>query len=92
MQEAQDAEPSTEVVKALIERAARGAKVERVQSGREKDWVEALVERYGEDYRGMAWDRKLNPFQQSEGDIKRRVAKWRVQREKEAKRAAAVEV
>ncbi|KAF8423207.1 ribosome biogenesis protein Nop16, partial [Terfezia claveryi] len=70
-------EPTTEVVKALIERASRGVKVERNQSGREKQWIERLVERYGEDYRKMSWDRKLNPHQQSEGDIRKRVVKWR---------------
>jgi len=84
----QEGEPTTEVVKALIERASRGAKVERNQSEREKEWIERLVERYGEDYRKMSWDKKLNPYQQSEGDIRKRVVKWRQVKEKEAKRKA----
>ncbi|KAF8454745.1 ribosome biogenesis protein Nop16, partial [Terfezia claveryi] len=53
--------------------------------GREKQWIERLVERYGEDYRKMSWDRKLNPHQQSEGDIRKRVVKWRQMKEKGAK-------
>ncbi|RPB19490.1 putative nucleolar protein 16, partial [Terfezia boudieri ATCC MYA-4762] len=84
-QDGHSREPTTEVVKALIERASRGAKVERNQSEREKEWIERLVERYGEDYRKMSWDRKLNPHQQSEGDIRKRVVKWRQMKEKGAK-------
>ena len=49
----------------------------RQQSKREEEWIQRLVERYGEDYRGMVRDRKLNPYQQSEGDIKRRVKRWK---------------
>ncbi|KAF8473963.1 ribosome biogenesis protein Nop16 [Kalaharituber pfeilii] len=75
---------TTPVVKALIERAARGVKAERSQSEREKEWVERLVEKYGDDYKRMAWDRKLNPFQQSEGDIRKRVMKWKMKQEKGA--------
>jgi len=84
----QQEESTTEVVKELIERASRGVKVERSQSVREKEWIEKLVERYGEDYRKMSWDRKLNPYQQSEGDIRKRVVKWKQLKEKEARKAA----
>ena len=84
-QNGKEEEPTTEVVKALIERASRGVKVERNQSEREKEWVERLVERYGEDYRKMSWDKKLNPYQQSEGDIRKRVMKWKQTKEKEAR-------
>ena len=69
-----------------MERAARGQKVERNQSGRETEWVARLVEKYGSDYKKMTWDRKLNPFQQSEGDIKKRVLKYN---QKVAKQAGA---
>ena len=62
-----------------LERQARtgGKKVkERVQSEREKEWCERLVTRWGEDYHGMVRDRKLNPMQQTEAVIRRRIEKW----------------
>lgn len=49
----------------------------RQQSKGEEEWIQKLVEKYGEDYHGMIKDRKLNPYQQSEGDIKRRVKRWK---------------
>lgn len=67
---------STDIVKALEEQASFATKTERLQSEREKAWVETLVQKYGRDYSKMVWDRKLNPYQQTEGDIKRRIAKW----------------
>lgn len=74
--EDEDESRSTDIVKALEEQASFVAKIERSQSEREKEWVEILVQKYGHDYSKMVWDRKLNPYQQTEGDIKRRVAKW----------------
>ena len=49
----------------------------RMQSQREREWIERLVERWGDDWAGMVRDRKLNPQQQTEGDLKRRVGIWR---------------
>lgn len=81
------AEGTTPVVQQLMEQASMGIKVERHQSAREKEWVGRLVEKYGDDYRRMVWDKKLNPFQQSEGDIKKRVLKWK---ENKANKAVVV--
>lgn len=67
---------STDIVKALEEQASFAVATERSQSEREKEWVEALVQKYKRDYSKMVWDRKLNPYQQTEGDIKRRIVKW----------------
>lgn len=56
----------------------------RKQSRREVEWVETLVGRHGDDVGGMARDRKLNPMQQSEGDIGRRIQAWKKGRRKVA--------
>ena len=52
----------------------------RQQSKREEEWVVRLVEKYGDDTRAMARDIKLNPMQQSEGDLCRRLKKWKENR------------
>ena len=49
----------------------------RMQSQREREWIERLVERWGDDWGGMVRDRKLNPQQQSEGDLRKRVGIWK---------------
>lgn len=72
------------VVPELVMQAATGGmkKRPRKQSQREEEWVEQLVERYGEDVGRMARDRRLNPMQQSERDIRRRVMMWKDGRRK----------
>lgn len=75
-----DDEPTekSEVVRQLEEQAQMIAeKKPRKQSQREQEWVERLVNRYGDDYQKMARDMKLNPMQQTATDIGRRVQKWR---------------
>ena len=52
----------------------------RKQSEREQEWIQALVAKYGDDVRAMSRDRKLNPNQQTEADIRRRVRTWRQSR------------
>lgn len=49
----------------------------RKQSQREQEWIAKLVEKHGDDIKAMVRDRKLNPMQQSEGDISRRIKKWK---------------
>jgi nucleolar protein 16 len=69
-----------EIVRLLEEQASMGkATPKRKQSEREKEWIERLVGRWGESYGRMARDRRLNPMQQTEADIKRRVEKWRAE-------------
>lgn len=68
----------TEVVRLLEEEASRPIdKKPRHQSQQEREWVERLVARHGEDTASMARDRKLNPMQQTQSDIARRVSKWK---------------
>lgn len=76
-------EPKTEVVKALEEMAANAAPpVGREQSEREQDWIAQLVAKHGDDYEAMKWDKKLNVFQQSAGDLKKRIKKWNADQKK----------
>ena len=71
------------IVRDLEEQAKYSkAKRPRMQSQREKEWIERLVERWGDDWGGMVRDRKLNPQQQSEGDLKRRVKVWKCRNRK----------
>jgi len=69
---------NTPVISELEEVASRGIrKAPRHPSAREGEWIETLVSKYGGDYARMARDMKLNPMQQSEGNIKKRVKRWR---------------
>jgi nucleolar protein 16 len=71
-------EADTNVTRQLEEFAASGVRqAPRGQSQHEEEWIARLVEKHGDDYRAMFWDKHLNVFQQSEGDIKRRVKKWK---------------
>ncbi|OBT85054.1 hypothetical protein VE02_07144 [Pseudogymnoascus sp. 03VT05] len=66
-----------EVVRQLEEQALRVAeKKPRKQSVREQEWCQRLSEKWGGDYKGMVKDRRLNPMQQNEPDIRRRIGKW----------------
>lgn len=79
----EEEEPKTEVVKVLEKMAANAAPaVGRDQSDREQDWISLLVQKHGDDYEAMKWDKKLNVFQQSAGDLKKRVKKWKKEQEK----------
>lgn len=53
----------------------------RHQSSREEEWIARLVEKHGDDIRAMVRDKKLNPMQQTEGDIGRRLKKWKAKHE-----------
>jgi nucleolar protein 16 len=76
--EEREGEQINPVIQQLEEAARNGArKAPRTQSQREAEWLENLVAKYGEDYGRMARDRKLNPMQQTESDIKKRVKKWK---------------
>ena len=71
------------VISELEEQARHSrSKRPRMQSQREREWIERLVGRWGDDWGGMVWDRKLNPQQQTEGDLKRRIEIWKVGKRK----------
>ena len=74
--------PRTAIVQQLerqadLEGVATKAKKPRHQSKREEEWILRLTEKYGDDFVAMARDRKLNPMQQSVGDLRRRINKWK---------------
>lgn len=70
-------EAANEIVRQLEEQASRVAeKKPRSQSVREKEWCASLVEKHGNNWMGMVRDRRLNPMQQTEADIKKRVGKY----------------
>ncbi|KAH0594473.1 hypothetical protein MHUMG1_07823 [Metarhizium humberi] len=71
-------EDTTDVVRSLIEESHNPApKAPRYQSEGEREWLEKLVEKHGDDYGAMARDAKLNPMQQTARDIGRRIKKMR---------------
>ncbi|KAK6457241.1 ribosome biogenesis protein Nop16 [Scheffersomyces xylosifermentans] len=70
---------NTSVIKQLEEYAHKHAQIkkDRTPSERENDWLKSLYEKYGDDYEKMKWDKKLNLQQQSAGDLRRRITKWK---------------
>jgi nucleolar protein 16 len=77
-EEGNEGQEGKEIVRQLEDMASREkAKTPRKQSEREKEWCERLVGRWGSDYKKMERDRRLNPMQQTEADIRRRVEKWK---------------
>lgn len=68
----------TDVVRKLEQEASRPAKKHvPKQSEAERAFVAELVAKYGDDYTAMSRDMKINYMQRTEGDLKRRVKKWR---------------
>lgn len=67
---------ATDVVKGLVDQSRNPAeKKPRYLSEGEREWLDKLVAKYGDDTRAMARDRKLNPMQQTAADISRRIKK-----------------
>ncbi|GAP84184.1 putative nucleolar protein 16 [Rosellinia necatrix] len=73
-----DDDEQNEIIRQLEGEANRPVvKKPRAASTREADWLQALVDRHGDDTAAMARDAKLNPMQQTGADIAKRLRKWK---------------
>ncbi|KAI5299087.1 Nucleolar protein 16, partial [Ascosphaera pollenicola] len=66
---------------AAMEEEALKHRKPRHMSQREAEWIEKLVAKHGDNVMAMVRDKRLNPMQQTEGDIKRRLRKWKAAQE-----------
>ncbi|KAK1848321.1 nucleolar protein 16 [Colletotrichum chrysophilum] len=72
-----DDESRPEVIRLLEKEASRGElKKPRHMSQQEKEWLERLIAKHGDNAEAMARDRKLNPMQQTSADIARRLRRF----------------
>ncbi|ROV92635.1 hypothetical protein VPNG_09885 [Cytospora leucostoma] len=69
----EDENKETKIVDLLEEEANRPTeKHKRHQSEREREWIEKLVAKHGDNTAAMARDLKLNPMQQTESNIRKK--------------------
>ncbi|KKY31716.1 putative ribosome biosis protein nop16 [Diaporthe ampelina] len=69
---------ATKVVDLLEAEASRPTEAhKRHQSQQERGWLERLVARHGDDAAAMARDLKLNPMQQTEANIRKRLGAYK---------------
>lgn len=67
--------PATDIILALEEEAANVVAIPRPQSSHEQLIYQELVAKWGHDYSAMARDIKLNVFQLSPGQLKKKMAR-----------------
>ncbi|KAI8645091.1 ribosome biogenesis protein Nop16 [Parasitella parasitica] len=65
-------EAKTDVVRALEEQAANAFHREKHQSEFEVDWIQKLINKHGDDYKAMFWDKELNVYQQTAAQLKKK--------------------
>ena len=69
---------ATKVVDLLEAEASRHTEAhKRHQSQQERGWLARLVARHGDDAAAMARDLKLNPMQQTEANIRKRLGAYK---------------
>lgn len=69
--------PDSEAVKRLKQQAALKKKKQHVLNEMDLQMVEELHARYGTDFAKMKWDIELNPYQHSEGQLKKMFKLWK---------------
>lgn len=82
LEDSKELYPAPGVISALEEQAreeeeALKKRKPRTQSKREGEWIGKLIDKHGDDVRAMVRDKKLNPMQQTESDLQRRIRKWK---------------
>ncbi|PHH83301.1 hypothetical protein CDD82_2271 [Ophiocordyceps australis] len=76
--EAQTGAATTDTVRQLVEMSHNAApKRVHVPSTGERQWLQRLIDRHGDDTTAMARDMRLNPMQQTAADIARRIGRLR---------------
>jgi nucleolar protein 16 len=69
-------EAKTDVVRALEAQAANAFHREKYESEFELDWIQKLINKHGDDYKAMFWDKDLNVYQQTAAQLKKKCAKY----------------
>jgi nucleolar protein 16 len=75
-QEFDTAEAKTDVVRQLEAQAANGRVLEKHISEYQGDWIQQLIQKHGDDYQAMFWDKKLNTNQLTAAQLKKKCAKY----------------
>lgn len=77
-QQHQDGHREMKVVDLLEQQASIPTEShKRHQSAREREWLERLLAKHGDDVAAMSRDLKLNPMQQTVGEIKKKLKVYR---------------
>lgn len=75
----EEPKPQSTIIDELVEYAEQHASEPKAPKPRDEEaaFLEKLYEKYGDDYGKMKWDKKLNPFFFSEGQLKKKIAVWK---------------
>jgi nucleolar protein 16 len=68
-------EAKTDVVRALEAQAANAHVNIKFQSEYELDWIQKLINKHGDNYKAMFWDKELNVYQQTASQLKKKCEK-----------------
>lgn len=73
-----DDDNELEVIREFKKMATEHAMRKRVKhmTPREIEFIKDLVDKHGDDYEAMKWDKKLNPMQQLAGELRKKVKHW----------------
>ncbi|KAI9271393.1 ribosome biogenesis protein Nop16, partial [Sporodiniella umbellata] len=73
--EVEPVEAKTEVVRQLEAQAASGIQQEKYYSDFETSWIQQLINKHGDDYKAMFWDKELNTNQLTASQLKKKCEK-----------------